>query len=440
MASDDTLLTRARVFAGSATFATLGLRCASVVLAFVSMLLLGRTLGNAGYGIFAGTISIANFGAFLARLGVEAQQVRNIPTYSRGNRHDHVAGTLLFGALTTLLFCGAPMTLIWLVRAADPALFGPFTATAMVASAMIPPMAMASFAQGALRGFMRYVIAFLPSFVLLHVIHLAIIAVLLIQDALTPSSALLSMTTAWYLSAIVALLMLWGTIPGAVKKARPSYRPGPWLKASAFTALGMVNIVFIGQADVFLIGLLGSAADAGVYAAGQRVSWLLMMPVMAVYGGLSPTVAALYAERSWLKLSDRVRAGARETLGLALLIALPLTVAGPWLFELFGPGFAQSYPIYLVLAAGLLSSLLFGRAFEILIMTGHAGLAGCVSFGAIVLNAVADVLLIPAYGAMGAAVATATILPLEALILCVLAWRHLQIRCDIAVLRGNASS
>ena len=160
------------------------------------------------------------------------------------------------------------------------------------------------------------------------------------------------------------------------------------------------------QIDVLMLGVLATAAATADYAVAARLAAL----VSVVKGLLAPVLAP--------RLARHAAAGEREALvaeyrqvqlvGLvaALACAAAFAGAGRLLLEIF-EGYERSYPLLLILTAGYVVNAGFGSNAAYLTVTGHAGWTLAARLVLLAAIVVMNVVLIPRYGAMGAALSVA---------------------------------
>jgi len=111
-----------------------------------------------------------------------------------------------------------------------------------------------------------------------------------------------------------------------------------------------------------------------------------------------------------------------------LLLALDLPLLWP-----FGPQSVEGYPVMLILVVGLFRSSM-GPAEFLLNMLGEHNVCAVVLFMTAMLNIALNLLLVPAFGLLGAATATSLALVAAALTNYVVVGRRLEL--DIAVWRN----
>jgi len=95
------------------------------------------------------------------------------------------------------------------------------------------------------------------------------------------------------------------------------------------------------------------------------------------------------------------------------------------LLSLFGGAFTAGYVLMAILLAGILAKALIGPAETLLMMAGKQNLCVALYAGALAANVGLNLLLIPHYGIVGTAIATASAMAVEAILLHVFVRRAL---------------
>jgi O-antigen/teichoic acid export membrane protein len=193
----------------------------------------------------------------------------------------------------------------------------------------------------------------------------------------------------------------------------------------AMTLTTMAGIV-ISQLDVLVLGIARGPAAAGLYAPVSRLADTALLLPNALGAYLLPAVASSAAR------GDEQAAGVHYHWASrwALVIAAPAVAAllltpGALIHALFGVGTHGLIAPARVLALGVLVHLLFGFNGMTLDALGDARLVAVRSGYGVLLSAAACAVLVPAFGALGAAIATTTaILGLNATCSVMLIRRH----------------
>jgi PST family polysaccharide transporter len=190
----------------------------------------------------------------------------------------------------------------------------------------------------------------------------------------------------------------------AWRAGRGSWRP--LLRVAFPLGLSGLLIMVYYQVDSILLLRLSDAHEAGVYGAAYRVlTPLLALPALIV-APFFPVLAAVYG-------SDRARARrlVQQCADLMAAVSLPclagsLVLSGPAVGLLFGDDYdrsAQILPILMASFVVICFGSLGGLLAPVLDLQWRLAAYSALAAG---LNVVGNLLLIPAYGAMGSAWAT----------------------------------
>jgi len=162
-----------------------------------------------------------------------------------------------------------------------------------------------------------------------------------------------------------------------------------------------VWVLFLVVDQLMLRALVGSE-EVGIYAAAARITeaWYALLAVFA--GALYPAI--LKAGKNL----DRVMQLCYEiSIFLSILIAIILTFGSPWIIDLlYGKEFSDSIPVLVIhIWSGVFIGLrLFSGKW--MLSEGLTRLLLYRSVAGLSLNVILGLILIPAYGAIGAAIST----------------------------------
>ena len=166
---------------------------------------------------------------------------------------------------------------------------------------------------------------------------------------------------------------------------------------------GLVNLLNL-RLDFLVLGALAGPAPLGVYAVASKFAELARLPALAVtwvsyprMARMGPAVSARVARRQLPRLA-----------GLGVLSALVLALAArPLLPAFYGSEFLASVPPAVIIAVGLVASPAGGLASGYLLGTRRPGTNSVLQAAGLVTTLVLDLVLIPPFGLLGAAVASA---------------------------------
>jgi O-antigen/teichoic acid export membrane protein len=382
----------------------MGLRVGGVALAYLSNVLLSRLLGLHGYGLYAILIGWVSLLGVQARLGFDATALRYATIYRQEGALRSLRGLITVATATVAsiaaLSCAAmmvigsrfnvsPVNLAWASALLVPtSLLGLFSAFALSAEKVISSQ-------------------------LFDQILRPLLLIALLYGAFLLGGADLAGRSAMMLTsiaALAALLALSGRLIFAFRSSfsvEPDYGSAPaWFRLSLPLFLITAVQELLNQLQVVMLGGLMNAKAAGLFAAASRLSNLLSFGLVAVSSICGPMIASAYHRRAFGELGRLASLTAKIGLGFAIVAAIGLIAAGPLLLNFFGAGFTAAYPVLLVLIAGGLVNAFTGVVAYLLTLTGHEVQALAIFALALVTNLILNIVLIPHWGPVGAAVAS----------------------------------
>lgn len=169
--------------------------------------------------------------------------------------------------------------------------------------------------------------------------------------------------------------------------ARPSSaHDAKWIRAGfGFAALAIVGFL-LQQADLLVLGAIGTNQEAGLYSIASRSAILVVIVVGPINQVLGPRLA-----KAWVS-DDPTRAAAIATQAAQLSILAGVALLAFYLFFgkffllLFGAQYTDAAPVLSVLALSQLSLLLAGPGIMALVMTGGERIAAGVTAIAVMIG------------------------------------------------------
>jgi O-antigen/teichoic acid export membrane protein len=230
---------------------------------------------------------------------------------------------------------------------------------------------------------------------------------------------------------MLQLVMINRRLVGAVTPGPRSYEVRGWLKVSLPIFLVESFYLLLTYTDVLMLELLRSPHELAVYYAAAKTLALVAFVSFAVSAAVAHRFTEYHVngdrERLEKFLADSIRWTFWPSLGaVAIILALGLP-----LLRLFGPDFADGYPVMFVLAAGLLARAAVGPVERLLNMLGHQNVCAGIYALAFFINVAGCLVLIPRLGGVGAAAATSTALIIESILLFVVTKRRLGLHVFI---------
>ena len=373
-------------------------RAVSLALIFVGSIILSRTLGPDGRGAHAFYVALTVLAATI--LGLSAPGGGYILAVRQGvPARDLAANAMWFAAINGLLAAAGTVVLQvvfgFLPRPLADIGAWPLLVAVGVAgfSANLHQLQLA-FARG--RSIAGAVLSFGPYTVA------AIGYLLLPVTGGGLAAALWIFALAPYVLAVAAAFVRPPLSVVAFGRARPglarrSIREGLRMYPGEFA--GMLHQ----RADVLLLGILATTASLGVYV----VAYQTVEPILVLASASAATVLALGHGHPDVERGMVTARLIRETLLSGGLLALLAAVLAPVLVPLiYGPDFAASVTPLLILLPGIVA-LSCGRiAMSDLMRRNLLERMAAISVVVMVLNVSLNLVLIPAFGAVGAATAS----------------------------------
>jgi O-antigen/teichoic acid export membrane protein len=282
---------------------------------------------------------------------------------------------------------------------------------------------LAALRMSVLRGLNHPVWGQLPEVLVRPGIVVAALAVMALasRGALGVQHAYLALVLGAGVSALAGAAVLWKKAPAELTRAAPVFRTREWLATAAILAGNSGLILLNSYVDVLLLGALSSLAEVGIYRVAVQVSLFSGFVYTALNLLASQRFAYLQAKGDRKGLQDTAvrmsRVAALGSLPLPLIFAL---AGKPLVAFAFGAAFIPSLAPMFVLFLNQTLNASAGMTRTLLVMCGKEGSLIPFTLASLALNLGLGVLLIPHYGAVGAAFSTSA----ASLAWNVLLWRH----------------
>jgi len=178
-----------------------------------------------------------------------------------------------------------------------------------------------------------------------------------------------------------------------------------------------------------------NTAEVGVYRVALQFALLLGFLLTAVETGLSPQIAALHSQGKLTELSNSAKQMTVLLLVVAGIPCLLLLLFSGFFLSILGPEFPQGATAMRILIAGQLFNIATGPVGSFMSMTGLERSSfrnSLIGAGIVVLL---SVLLIPHFGTVGAAIASATGMVFRNSAATVVVWRRHGLFLPLGIVR-----
>jgi O-antigen/teichoic acid export membrane protein len=362
---------------------------------FVAVLVLARSLGPEGRGTMAFLIVTALILGRVARLGV-ADATTILAAQRPAQRPVLLANGLVFATLVGALVALVALAVLSSMDEARPAGLGAPELAILAGGAVAAAVVEAGYA-------------------------------FLLGCGRVSTQALVTASASWIY--VLMLLGAWATVGLTVAVAGLAWALGQAARATVLVSasvrgigLGRPNVALLAhsfrfgirawfghfarflnfRADQVLMGFIASEATLGVYAVAVNASEVLIYLPEAAALALLPAMTATRAEDRRDRSVRVFRVLAAVTAGGALVAA----VLGPFVIPaVFGSAFAASIGPFLLLLPGAVGYAALGVFSSTLLASGYPGRSSLGAVVALAIGIALDLVLIPAFGASGAAAA-----------------------------------
>jgi len=385
------------------------LKISNTVLGFLNQILLARILGAGGIGEVILAITVVRISAQIAKFGMEETMMKFMPLYIDQKDDSLLKGTVTFALKFCMLFSVVFMLLVFLSSK--------FIATSIfhseallkllpVAVLAIPAWVIRDVIGGIMKGYKDAFRALLPEALISPFFKIIIFLLLTLKQA-SPLYAIIAFAAGEMISVIVSLRFLQaGT--RALKPLTPRYERKRVLDVAYTIIFTSMSVLLYTQADVWILGMMTSTETVGIYGIASKLVLLVYFPLMAFAAVVPSVISSVHASGNLTELKKVVRESTRWILSTAMPIILILLLEGEHILRIFyGAEFAAGYTVLVILIAGQLIKAGAGLIGVLLQMTGEHKIYMKVNILWGVLNIILNILLIPRYGMLGAAMATA---------------------------------
>ena len=178
---------------------------------------------------------------------------------------------------------------------------------------------------------------------------------------------------------------------------------------SLATSLGGAFILLIVWMDRLMAGYFLPAAEVGVYQAASQSAVFFAVILGGFNLAFAPMIANLYQRKeSSSRLEELFCVSTKWTLYVCLPFFLPICFASrPLMSLVFGPAYAEGGLALLILASSQMVNAGTGPVGALLTMTGHPHRWLAISGSMFLVNIILNLLWIPRWGIIGAALASA---------------------------------
>ncbi len=384
------------------------IRVFSAAIAFASQVVLARWMGSFEYGVFVFVWVWVLILSVISSAGLNVSMMRFLPQYTEQKSFDLLRGLLFRGRLIIFSFAALFSALALAVLYVWPDLVRDYYLLPAYIVFFCVPVIVLTDAQDCIgRAYSWMHVALVPPYILRPLLVLVSMG-----SAAALGFPMVATTAAG--CAVIAAFLTYATQTIFLQRRLAATVPaGPRAYDTRFWMLTALPILFVEgidlllyNTDVLLISHYMTPSDAGIYFASLKTIGLVSFVHYAVGSSIANRISSLKARGDTAGLEIFVRDAAAWTFWPSLLAITGLLIVGKPLLWLFGSEFTSGYSVMAILAVGILLRAAVGPAEFVMNMMGEQKTCATVLFFSVIANVALNVLLIPLYGLVGAAIAT----------------------------------
>jgi len=386
-----------------------------------------RLLLPEGFGAFAFALGVSFIGARIAGLGWPDLVQKLLPKYRAVADWSKFRGALLSSVLLVTLG-GIVVSLGFLAIANAVGLESELRPGLIFAVVLTPLIALRILLKNLLAALGKVTHGVIldetlpPTFML---ITAAALLLNIIEVSL--GTLLMSYAVGSLVSVLIAFLIATRAIPKEAYDAPFSTDLKSWIVNAGSNLIGNTSRLAANRSDVIFLAPLASLSEVGLYAAALRLTYAQTTPSSALSSFYTAKISASLAAQRCDDLHSTFRYSVFYSGAAALPFVLAFFFFGQTILDLiYGESFASAAIILAILGGSQLLAAIVIPMSALLMMSDNESTYRNVSVVAFLTNAAINIILIPIYGALGAAIATLSSTCLLTALLSIACYRVLQ--------------
>ena len=389
---------------GLSAFAT---RLIGMALNWVFALMLARSTGAAGTGIYNLCQSLMNFSNSISKLGSDTLMTRFGAQYFVQKQWGHIKDLYNKSMMISIplsLFISAIIFFFAEEIAGDifkkPDLFPYFR----IAALALLPLTVFQISTGGIRGLKK-----IKEYAFLHNVSNFLFGILIL-------GSIILFTTRRDLYVPVVTYVAFITLTGALSlywwfkfshyfstqaEQGVNFKEKFWIGISLFVA-AFASLIR-GYADTFILGRYATIEEVGIYRNAFKVATVTRIALIALLIPAAPKFAELFSQGKMDELKRSAQFVTKIIFWCSAPILVMVIIGAPFIMGLFGDEFVSGSLPLIILAVGQFINAATGPVNNVLIMTGRQKLNRNIMVGATIVAVILDLVLIPRFGAVGAA-------------------------------------
>jgi O-antigen/teichoic acid export membrane protein len=392
----------------SGTTVALSLKIIGIVFGYIFTLLITRNFGADTMGIFALCTTVLSIASILGRLGTDTALLRFVAEYSAQGRKDlvkEVHGKALkivvpFSiSLTIILFFSSPYISKYIFHKEHLSNYFQITSLAVLPFVLI---FINSQSLRAIKRIREYAFFQNISYFLFGSIFLLILLIFSVKNSLPVIAYVLAIFTG-----AIFCHILWkkqSRLDSSHVSNEMSTRN--ILHVSIPMLLSSSMLMITQWTNTLMLGIFRTEAEVGIFNVAAKISTSISFTLIAINTIAAPKFAEFYGGKDIRGLEKFVQQSTKLIFWTSFPILLVIAIFPSFILGIFGEEFKAGVFALLLLTIGQFISSISGSVGTLLNMTGKQKVYQYIMIATAVLNIILNVLMIPKYGIIGAAIVT----------------------------------
>ena len=402
----------------------------SVFLSFLLNYVLVKGINLKEYGSYVYVLNLLSLLVNFCLLGLDTLLVKNVSIYYSARKYGELKGIIFFSigfvAISSAIIAMFSTKAIPFISNVD---VGAYSNWAVLSFSFFLVFSIALLYQSILQGLKKIFLSQITEKILKPVLLLIIVVFFLYaKQGITVEKLI------WFniITLTVSLLTIFvffkaGTvfIPGKIKA---KYDFSGWTNSAMAFFIMSVLYILNSKADIFLLGLLKGNEVVGVYNIVLRISEIIGFVLGIINFILAPFIARMFENGELVQLQKLITRSAQAVLVISFPLIIIIIVFRAQILGFFGVDFFNAQQALLILCLGQFFNVACGSVGLLLLMTGNQRYSIFSLIVGVIFNIVLNIILVPEYGIVGTAIATASSLIIWNFLMYFFVRRKLKIR------------
>ncbi|MEO8584273.1 MAG: polysaccharide biosynthesis C-terminal domain-containing protein [Flavitalea sp.] len=381
----------------------------SMALVFIVNLVLVRIAGMEDYGTYVYIFNLLALLAGFSVMGLDTLLLKENAVHEHSHNYQKLKGVIHFAILFAVV--GSLLTGIIAVVVINQMHLQAIIKIDhyyLIFLILLPLLSLGAVLQGSLQGLKKIIFSQVNEKVVRPLLMLIAISVFYFLKKKTDLPELIIIGGA---AIFITLLITWilhaRIVIPKIKNVIAKYETAYWIKSAFGFFLLNILVVMNSRVDIFLLGILGSNKEVGVYNIILKVSEVIGIALFIINFVISPLIPKMIITNEKEQLQKLVTQSARFVLLISVPVVLGIIlfrhqVLGFFRVDLFGASKAL-----VILCCGQLVNIMYGSVGILLLMSGNQKYSIISLSISVLLNITLNIILIPKFGIIGVSIAAA---------------------------------